>query len=266
MIKKKYISLFKIAMQETLAYRVSFFINMLSKFISMLTVFYIWKGIFHSRDVLNGYSWDQMKTYLFVTFIVNSLISWYTEGKISAKIMDGSVAMDLLKPIDFQKTQLARTLGASFTEIGISLIFSSIFIILFGGIILPTDFTHVILFLISAFVSFFVKFGIVYFFGLLCFFTTSSLGIRWARGAITDLFSGALIPISFFPNWILGLSKVLPFQGIIFIPVSIFTGTAGSYANMLWLIAQQTAWAIIIWYMGKLLWKFALKNVVIQGG
>jgi len=56
----------------------------------------------------------------------------------------------------------------------------------------------------------------VYLFGLLCFYTTASTGVRWARGALTDLFSGALVPITFFTPAMLAVSRVLPFQGIVF--------------------------------------------------
>lgn len=265
MFRKKYRSLMKIAIQDALAYRMSYLLNSLSKLVSMVTLFYIWRALFAGRAQLNGYTWAQMKTYLFVTFAVNALISWYSEGKISRKIMDGSVAMDLLKPVDFQKTQLAGTLGASLAEIGLALIFCALMLPLFGGVIAP-GLRNGLFFAVSLLFSFFIKFGVVYLFGLLCFFTTGSLGVRWARGALTDLFSGALIPITFFPGPLLALAKALPFQGIVFIPVSIFTGTAGGTADMLRLLAFQALWAVLLWYAGKAFWRVAVRQVTIQGG
>jgi len=76
MANKKYVSLFKVAIQDCLAYRSSYIFNILAKFVSLITIFYIWKALFSGRNMLNGYTWPQMKTYLFVTFIVNALISW----------------------------------------------------------------------------------------------------------------------------------------------------------------------------------------------
>jgi ABC-2 type transport system permease protein len=194
------------------------------------------------------------------------LLSWYSEGKVSSRIRDGSVAMDLLKPYDFQKAQLAGSLGGSITEIAVSAAFCVVLLPLFGGVSLPPDPLHGACFLISLAFSYVIKFGIVYIFGLLCFYTTSSLGIRWARGALTDLFSGALIPITFFPGPMLALSRVLPFQGVVFIPVSIYTGTIGSPVDILRSLAFQAVWAVALWVLGKLFWRAAIRQVTILGG
>jgi ABC-2 type transport system permease protein len=266
MIHKKYRSLVKISIQNCLAYRSSYFFNILSRFVALLTLFYIWRALFSGREMLNGYTWEQMKTYLFMTFIVNSFISWYSEGRVSYKIHDGSVAMDLLKPLDFQKTQLAGTIGGSAAEIAVSLMFCVLLLPIFGGVSLPPGALNAVCFGISAALSFFIKFGIVYLFGLLCFYTTASMGVRWARGAITDLLSGALVPITFFPASLLALSKALPFQGVVFIPVSIYTGTIGGLSDMVYGLLFQAVWAAALWFMGRAFWRVAVRQVTILGG
>ena len=263
---KKYLSLFKAAVQDCLAYRSSYVFNILAKFVSLITIFYIWKALFNGLGALNGYTWAQMKTYLFVTFGVNALISWYSESRISHRIRDGSVAMDLLKPMDFQKAQLAGTLGGSAAEVAVSLAFCVVLLPLFGGVSLPPDTLHGVCFSISVIFSFLIKFNVVYIFSLLCFYTTSSLGIRWARGAITDLFSGALIPITFFPGPLLVLSRILPFQGVVFIPVSIYMGTVGSLTDILRSLCFQAIWAAALWFLGKAFWRVAVRQVTILGG
>ena len=265
-LNRKYISMFKAAVQDCLAYRLSYLFNILAQFVSVFTIFYIWKALFNGRDTLNGYTWGQMRTYLFVTFGVNALISWYSESRVSNRIRDGSVAMDLLKPYDFQKAQLAGSLGGSVTEIAVALIFCAVLLPLFGGVSLPPDPPHAVCFLVSVVFSYLVKFDVVYIFSLICFYTTSSLGIRWARGAVTDLFSGALIPITFFPGPLLALTRILPFQGVVYIPVSIYMGTAASFTDMLRAMAFQAVWAAALWFLGKACWRVAVRQVTILGG
>lgn len=265
MIKKKYLSVAKVTMQNTLAYRFNYVMTLVASFIFILSMFYLWKSIYVGRTELAGFTWDQMKTYLFITFLSNTLVSWYSETRISRKIIDGSVAMDLVKPIDFQKARLSETIGSSLVEGWIAAIIITIFIVIYGGILIPGDTLTIILFLFSLIISLGIKFGIVYAFSLLCFWTTSSMGIAWSRAAITNLFSGALIPLTFFPEWLQSLSYALPFQGIVFIPASIFLGKIHGM-EIIQLIGLQLFWVIVLWIVGKLIWNWAVRQVTIHGG
>jgi ABC-2 type transport system permease protein len=252
-------------MQNALAYRGSFIINILSSFIFIMALFYLWKAIFVGHTELAGYSWEEMKAYLLIVFLSNTLLTWYSEGLISGKILDGSVAMDLLKPLDFQKARFAETMGISVFESWISAVLICIFLILFAGIILPSKLLIWFLFIISLLASLVIKFGIIYIAGLLCFWTTSSLGIVWARMAITNLFSGALIPLAFFPQWLKELALILPFQGIVHTPASIYLEQV-QYEEAFKMLGLQLFWVFALWIAGKLLWIWAVRKVTIHGG
>ncbi|MBW8349892.1 ABC-2 family transporter protein [Bacillus sp. IITD106] len=265
MFQKKYRSIAKITMQNTMAYRFNYFISLISSLIFILAMFYLWKSIYAGRTELAGFTWDQMKAYLFITFLTNSLVSWYSETGISRKILDGSVAMDLLKPLNFQKARLAETLGSSIVEGLIGAIFVTIFVILFAGVLVPDNAFTIVLFAISLVISLVLKFSIVYIFSLLCFWTTSAVGIAWSRAAITNLFSGALIPLTFFPDWLKALASILPFQGIVYIPASIYLGKIQG-VEAVQMLCLQLFWVFVLWMVGKIMWNWAVRQVTIHGG
>lgn len=265
-MKKKYVSIARASMQNVIAYRFNYIITLISSFIFILSMFYLWKAIYAGSDSIGGYSWVEMKTYLFITYLTNILLSWYSETKISGKILDGSVSMDLLKPIDFHNARLAETVGTSIFEGWVGAIFIATYIIIFSGILLPQNgIIGVLLFVISLIFSLLIKFGIVYVFGLLCFWTSSGLGIVWSRVAITNLFSGALVPLTFFPDWLKSIALVLPFQGIVYIPASIYLGRAQT-EEAIQLVGLQMLWIIVLWIAGKLIWRWAVRQVTIFGG
>lgn len=265
MIKKKYISLCKIAMQNSIAYRSSFVINISANLFAVISLFFLWKAIYAGRVELSGYSWEQMKVYLLITFITSTLLSWYSETAISRKILDGSVAMDFLKPLDFRKARLAETIGSCIFESLIAIVMAAIIIIIFSGIILPSNFTTWILFFVSLATSALTKFGIVYIASLFCFWTSNPFGIAWARAAITNFFSGALIPLAFFPGWLEKIALALPFKGIVHVPASIYLGQLQGKDAVL-TVAVQILWLVGLWLIGKLLWKWAVRQVTIYGG
>lgn len=262
---KKYRSIASCSLQNVMAYRNSYIINILANTINLAAIFFLWQGIYGGREALGGYTWDQMKTYLLVTFLANSVLSWYSETAISGKILDGSVAMDLLKPVDFQTARFAETLGASLLEGAMSTVLLILFTTFVSGIAFPHSPAVYLLFAISLLCAVVVKFGVVYLAALLCFWSTGSLGIVWTRIALTNLLSGALVPLAFFPDWLEKLALLLPFQAIIHTPTMIFLQQVDT-GESLRLIGVQLFWAAALWLAGKALWSWAVRQVTIHGG
>lgn len=261
----KYISIANRSLQKVLAYRISYIIGFLANSINLLAIYFLWQGIYSGREVVGGYSWDQMKTYLLVTFLANSVLSWYSETAISGKILDGSVAVDLLKPLDFQTARFAETLGSSLLEGAMSLIMLTLFATLLTGVTFPHALSVYLLFAVSLLGAIVVKFGIVYLAALLCFWSTGSLGIVWTRIALTNLLSGALVPLAFFPGWLEKLALLLPFQSIVHTPTMIFLQQADT-GESLRLIGIQLFWGAALWMAGKAMWSWAVRQVTIHGG
>lgn len=262
---RKYVSLLKTSMQASLTYRFNFFINTMSGVVFITALFYIWKAIYERQSELGGMTWEDMKTYLLVVFVSNMLLTWYSETAISRRVMDGSVAIDLLKPLDFQKARLFETVGTCIVEGGICVLISTVWSIFFLGVQLPPNLLASFWFIISLILSVLIKFGIVYLAGLLCFYTSSVFGVAWARAAITNLFSGALVPLTLFPDWLILTAQLLPFQGIVFIPASIYMGHLNGM-QIVKGIGVQVLWVFLLWIIGRVMWRWSVRQVTIHGG
>ena len=124
---------------------------------------------------------------------------------------------------------------------------------------------RVLLFFVSLFLGMGIKFGIQYLFSLLCFYTDNSYGVTKAREVLTNFFSGALLPLVMFPGVLRKVVEVLPFQGIVFTPCSIFIGTF-SMEESLWRIGGQAVWIGVLWVCGTLFWKKASGVISLYGG
>ena len=82
---------------------------------------------------------------------------------------------------------------------------------------------------------------------------------------LTDILSGLVIPIPFFPSYLQKISNYLPFRYISDFPFRLYVGnyTLKEGVNG-WIL--QIIWIIILIIIGRLLMKKALKKAVIQGG
>jgi len=89
--------------------------------------------------------------------------------------------------------------------------------------------------------------------------------MTWLRIAIMNLLSGALIPLTFFPPWLRTFAFALPFQGIVYIPASLYLGRSEGQAA-LQLICLQVLWVVVLWVCGRALWSRAVRQVTIHGG
>ncbi|TAH70864.1 MAG: antibiotic transporter permease [Anaerolineaceae bacterium] len=261
---KKYISLIKTSMQQTLTYRSNFFMSIMVTILLFISSFFLWKSVFAGKDTISIYSWNHMKGYLLVAFICNTLLSWYSESSISRKILDGSVAMDLIKPYNFYYARLSETIGSSIFE-GLVIGIASVVLIIILRIPLPNNIMIWVCFLISILFALLIKFAIVYLFSMLIFITSSYMGIQWARAAITNLLSGGLVPLVLFPSWCRTIFGYMPFQYIVSFPASIFLNQKDlPQIGNHFLI--EVLWIITLFLLGKVLFAISIRKVTINGG
>jgi ABC-2 type transport system permease protein len=261
---KKYITLIRTSTQQTVAYRSNFYISIASTVLLFISSFFLWKSVYIGKSTVAIYTWDNMKGYLLVAFMCNTLLSWYSESGISRKILDGSVAMDLIKPYNFYFARLSETIGSSVFE-ALVIAISSVFLIIGLRIPLPADFITWICFFLSVFLALIIKFGIVYLFSMFVFATTSAMGIQWARAAITNLLSGGLVPLVFFPEWCQEIFRNMPFQYIVSFPASIFLNQINIQQIGVSFL-KELIWIVILFLLGKGLFSICIRKVTIYGG
>ncbi|MGN7765435.1 ABC transporter permease [Paenibacillus sp. 22594] len=265
MKNNKYIAIMRSSIQDSIAYRTAFFSNLLFSVVKMVCLFYIWKAIFASNEVVNGFGWENLKQYLLISYICNNLLSLKTDYEISKKIMVGSVVMDLLRPINFQKANFAQTLGASIFEGTFSTVFVGTLLKFAFDIPLPNHPQTWIMTAISILCSLWVRYTLIFLFSLLCFWTTSINGIVAFRTALINLFSGALIPLNFFPEWFKTVALFSPFQSLLHTPASIFLQKVDIHTAIS-LIGVQILWFGVMWFLGSLFWRKAIKKLTVYGG
>jgi ABC-2 type transport system permease protein len=262
---RKYLILTEQAIQTALAYRVVLFVSLLTGLIQVVVLYYIWSVVYVGRQELLGFTRSDIVTYIFVGYVARSLYSFYTETQISARIRDGSVAMDLIKPLNFQLARFFESLGGVAIE-GIVL---GAFVLAIGfgvfRIAPPVSAVAGAAFAVSLALSVLVNFTLSYLVGLLSFWTTSVHGFVNSKRFIADFFSGGLIPITFFPLWLRGIAEFLPFQAIVHLPVSIYLGRATG-AGVAAALGVQAVWVAILWAAGHLLWTAACRRITIYGG
>jgi ABC-2 type transport system permease protein len=208
-----------------------------------------------------SYVWMQQA---FLTLFV----VWSWEADILSSISEGSIAYDLVRPVDLYGRWLCQIIGSRLAKalLRCSPILIAAFILPEPyGMSLPPGAGTLLLFFLSAFLSL----GVVAAFSMLIyisnFYTLSAAGIRLMVASLADFLSGAIVPLPFFPDKIRAAAELLPFASMQNMPLRIYSGNIVG-PDIFKGIALQILWLLILFFAGRAAMGRALGKVVVQGG
>ena len=101
-------------------------------------------------------------------------------------------------------------------------------------------------------------------FSLLCFFTTSHLGITWTRKALYEFFSGTIIPLYFFTDVLKRIAYLTPFPYMIHVPISVLLDENSKIIHLF--ICIQLIWIVLLKIFHNILMRYVKANMIIAGG
>ena len=261
---QSYASYFVRCLKASFAYRAATITNLLTAAVSYSITIMIWRQVYFQNPHLIIAS-DQMYIYLLLAGCANYAMTMNIEFRISQRIRNGLVATDLLKPVDFQISQGIQAISDGFFNGSMGIMIFLCGFLVFGTRIFPPDFQCFGLFIISFLLGFTVMYGVCFIFVQGAFYTYSGYGIMASRNALQLTFSGVSAPLAFYPPLLKTIADWLPFKHIIYTPISIYMGWAKD-ADAYQLILQQAAWALVLFILGKIIMKHALKQLEVQGG
>jgi ABC-2 type transport system permease protein len=258
-----YLALMRIAAKNVVAYRLSFVLTLFGVLFQFVAMLAVWRVLVEG-SAIGGFTWPQMRGYLLVAFASGALVGMLADFRMSFRIREGLVALDLIKPVKYQEARFAEVLGAAWIEVLVVLFVGTVTILTAGALPMPAG-GELVLFLISMLLLIPLKFIIVYLFSLASFWTQSFIGVQWARIATVNLFSGALVPLVYLPGWLATAATWSPFAGLTSTPALIMIGRLqGAQAALS--VAVQFGWVIVLWFGAKLVWRKAVKQLTVNGG
>jgi len=264
---KRFFKLVGLCLEEVLYYKAAFLFNLFTPFILLGGQFLLWRALYNMSEtgVIGPYTRAEMYTFLIVAFAINNLLTWSSENNLSREIRSGTVAARFIRPVPFLTQSFAGMAGfmipqfiVNFTIVGV------IFVVFSSHLVLPSA-SALALALVGLVLGLALRMAMVSCISLICFFTTSHLGLTWTRTAITEFFSGALIPVTLFPVWLATISFYTPFPLILQVPISIFLGEPTHFPIAM-TFALQLGWTLVFLALHQLLYTKVRKNVSFAGG
>ena len=260
-----YLFIYRTRIQKTLAYKFDVFANIIFQSIVMFATAFFWKALYSGYDTVQGISVREMLTYTVISSLMSIFLTTNVEQRVIASVREGTVAMDMLKPIRLFGIYLAEDLG-NIT----SLFFQNalpIFII--GSICIavpvPAGGQNFALFLLSFLMAFIINWLLAAIFSMWAFTAINMDPMVQVKKHLIRLLSGSIIPMWFFPHWLKSILEFLPFTYIYQLPLDIYIGKS-PVMEFYPRLCIQLFWTVLLFIVFSILQKRVLKKVMVQGG
>jgi ABC-2 type transport system permease protein len=212
-----------------------------------------------------GYVW------LGQAFIM-ALVPWSGDREIQDLIRSGAVSYDLLRPIDLYNFWFTRALAMR----TVPLLLRSVPIFGVAMGVLPlvglSDWSLSVpslaalgAFSLALIAAILLSSALTMLLTVSMMWTLSGEGVNSLFPTLILIFSGMIVPLPFFPDWLQPLLNALPFSGLLDRPLRLFTGNLSSDA--LWgVLLHQGIWIAVMVGLGRFLVHRGIHKLVIQGG
>ncbi|WP_134699856.1 ABC-2 family transporter protein [Ammoniphilus sp. YIM 78166] len=260
-----YVEMIRIRFLMMLAYRVNYYSGILVYSINIGAYYFLWNAIYAGQPSLGGLTPLQMTSYVAVSWMARAFYFNNIDREMAMEIKDGKVAIEMIRPYNYLAVKMMQALGEGMFRLLFFSVPGMVIVSFFFPIVFPSDWTSWAVYGVSLMFSFIINTEINLITGVLAFFFLNNDGIMRAKKVIVDLFSGLILPISFYPDWARAILEYLPFQAIGYLPGLIFTGAIEGEALQQALLVQLI-WSLVLLLPLYFLWIQAKKTLVVQGG
>jgi ABC-2 type transport system permease protein len=260
-----YWAIARLAFQRQLAYRTANLAGLATNLFWGMLRASVLLALFGTRTLVAGYSTQAAVTYTGLTQALIAPLALWGWWDLIRSIRTGDVASDLSRPWDFFGYWAAQDLGRALAQLlfrGLPLL--ALYALVYRIALPPTP-GHWLALGVALFQSLLLSFAWRFIVSLSAFWVQDATGVGRAAWTLTTFLSGFIMPLAFYPPWLITLMSFTPFPAMINTVVEIYLGLVSGPA-LLGALAVQTVWLVALYGVARLLLAAGFKKLVIQGG
>ncbi len=258
-----YVEFAKKAFAREATYRAEVVTNVGSLVVRVYLLRSLWTALYAQNAAPPGIPMHAMITYATVALLMSLVLEIDGTRAIRERVREGTIATDLMKPISLPLYFFSDGLGQ--TLLGALLIVPSLLCAL---LLVRVDVPGpgvLALFALSFALGYAVNFLLNFLMNSVAFWTLETFALQLMVRWVSDLLSGQIIPLSFFPGALGRIVNDLPFAAIYSTPLRIYIGQLPQ-SEIGPALAAQALWIAGFGAAATVVWRLAQRRVVVQGG
>ena len=262
---KPYLAILTSRFQTLLQYRAAAIAGIGTQLFFGLVRVMIYDGFYRSSTGPHPLTLEQVTTYIWLGQAMLLLVMLDIDRDVAGMIRTGGVAYEMARPLDLYNLWFARAISGRAAP----LLMRSIPIFVVAGLFLnlekPSSWSAAALFAVSVLSGLLLAASMVALMTISLLWTVSGEGLYRLASPMIFFFSGIVIPVQMFPDWMQQPLTILPFRGLIDTPFRIYMGVFTGPSAVLGLM-HQLVWTVALIALGRLILARGLRRLVIQGG
>jgi ABC-2 type transport system permease protein len=270
---RPYLTVFAARLQQTLQYRAAAFAGFITQCwfgimrILIFVAFYAGSAAHAPMSLANAVTY----TWLGQAFL--AFLPWGADPDVAEMVRNGAVAYERVRPVDTYAWWYMRALAWSVARVmpraALMATFACLLLPLAGlgkwGLPPPPTLAAAGLFAVAAFGMVLLSASITLLINVVMAATLTDRGANTLMAPLVNLFSGAIVPLAFFPDAVRPWLRAQPFAGLVDIPFSIYFGGLSGWGAA-GAIALQYGWTVALILIGRAWLGRTMRRLVVQGG
>lgn len=264
------LSLARMQARQQFAYRADFIFRLAGLFLQIYLSKLVWTAVYggsHSVLGSNGHviPLATQLAYVSLASVQSWLLNPWGLSLLAERVRDGTVAVDLARPLRFTTQLLVAQAGTLFAVAPFALL-ALPFAIGIGEAQPPASTAALAAYSASLVPAYLSSLLLTTTVSMVSFWTLEVTGIFMIYRMVVQFFTGALVPLWFMSGSLRALAGVLPFQGLTYQPVALYLGQTEGLRPVLGALAAQWGWVFVLCLLLRLVWSRAQHRIVVQGG
>jgi ABC-2 type transport system permease protein len=270
---RPYLTVFTGRLQVTLQYRAAAFAGFITQCwfgvmrILIFAAFYAGGAAHAPMSLANAVTY----TWLGQAFL--AFLPWAADPDVAEMVRSGGVAYERVRPVDTYAWWYMRALAWSVARVlpraALMVVFASVLLPLVGlgkwGLPAPPTLAAAGFFALSALGMVLLSASITLVINVIMTATLTDRGPNTLVAPIVNMFSGAVVPLAFFPDVVRPWLRAQPLAGLVDIPFSIYFGGLSGWGAA-GAITLQFGWTAALILIGHAWLGRVMRRLVVQGG
>jgi ABC-2 type transport system permease protein len=224
-----------------------------------------YRGFYAATDVPQPMTLAEVTSYIWLGQAMLGLFPWGADPDMRLMMRQGSVAYELLRPVDVYWLWYSRAIAQRVAPTLLRSVPMFIVAYLFLGLQAPASTASALAWVLATVGAVLLAATVATLLGISLMWTISGDGVNTIVPAMLLVFSGMLVPLPLMPEWAQAILNVLPFRGIVDIPFRLYLGHIP--LSHLWaMLLHQFVWITILVALSRWVLYRGLRRLVIQGG
>jgi ABC-2 type transport system permease protein len=260
-----YFSVFSARFRTLLQYRAAALAGCATQLFWGLIRVMIFTAFYRSTTAPQPMTLRDLISYLWLCQAMFALLPWNPDAEVRAMIRSGSVAYEMLRPLDLYAFWYSRAVAARLAP---TLLRSGpLFLLagLFFGLHAPPSPACAFAWAITTFGALFLAAAFSTLLTISMLWTVSAEGIARIVPTVVYALAGLLIPLPLFPGWMQPALNALPFRDMMDMPFRMYLGQIPpDHLGMS--VLHQLVWLAAMVVCGRGLLARGARHLVVQGG